>query len=419
MIERGLPYGYKKTLLGIIPQDWEIRYICDVGQVVTGSTPSTCDGTYWGVEYMFVTPADITDLKYVITTERQLSSKGFSISRKMPKGCILFTCIGSTIGKMAIAAMELTSNQQINAIICNDVYNDYLFYALSYQRNRIRLLAGEQAVPIINKSDFERIKIAVPPIEEQKKIAEVLSEWDKAIELQTKLIEKLELRKRALMQRLLTGRVRLNGFSDKWEKKRLSEVGAFLSSNTLSRDKLNKTQGIIQNIHYGDILIHYPTIVNPEQCQIPYINEDVIVTSDLLQDGDIVFADTAEDNTVGKAIEIVSVSTRQIVAGLHTIPFRPNKGLFAKQFLGYYVNSVSYQKQLGGLIQGIKVCSISKSSIKNTYLQIPSLGEQTAIAKVLIEADKEIEIERQKLSILHTQKRGLMQQLLTGKKRTI
>ena len=139
----------------------------------------------------------------------------------------------------------------------------------------------------------------------------------------------------------------------------------------------------------------------------------------LLQDGDIVFADTAEDNTVGKAIEIVNAKSRQIVAGLHTIPFRPNKGLFAKQFLGYYINSASYQKQLRALTQGIKVCSISKNSIKNTYLQIPSLAEQTAIAEVLISADKEIEIAKTKLSSLCNQKRGLMQQLLTGRKRVI
>ena len=409
--------GYKFSPLGIIPQEWEVKQICDVGKVITGSTPPTNDESCFGSEYMFVTPADIVGTKYIVDTERKLSTKGFSASRKMPKGCILFTCIGSTIGKMAIAATELTSNQQINAIICNDIDNDFLFYGLSYQQNRIRLLAGEQAVPIINKSDFKRIKIAVPPIEEQKKIAELLSEWDKAIELQTKLIEKLELRKRALMQRLFTGRIRLNGFSDKWKKKRLSEIGVFLSSNTLSREKLNKIGGHIQNIHYGDILIHYPTIVNPEYSQIPYVNRDVIVTSDLLQDGDIIFADTAEDNTVGKAIEIVNVKSRQIVAGLHTIPFRPNKGLFAKQFLGYYINSESYQKQLRALTQGIKVCSISKSSIKNTYLQIPSLAEQTAIAEVLISADKEIEIAKTKLSSLRNQKRGLMQQLLTGKKR--
>lgn len=125
----------------------------------------------------------------------------------------------------------------------------------------------------------------------------------------------------------------------------------------------------------------------------------------------------AEDNTAGKAIEIVNVKSRQIVAGLHTIPFRPRTGLFAKQFLGYYINSASYQRQLEGLIQGIKVCSISKSSIRNTYLQIPTLAEQTAIAEILITADREIKIEKNKLSTLQTQKRGLMQQLLTGRKK--
>ncbi|MDO4931725.1 MAG: restriction endonuclease subunit S [Prevotellaceae bacterium] len=215
-------HGYKTTSLGIFPQEWEVKQIRDIAKVVTGSTPPTNDDTYWGSEYLFVTPTDIGDAKYITDTERKLSLKGFSASRKLPQGSILFTCIGSTIGKMGIAPIDLTSNQQINAIICNEINIEFLFYRLLYQRNRIRLLAGEQAVPIINKSAFEKIQLVIPPIEEQKKIVAILSEWDKAIELQTKLIEKQELRKRALMQRLLTGRVRLNGHCGIWRKVKLN-----------------------------------------------------------------------------------------------------------------------------------------------------------------------------------------------------
>lgn len=409
-----IPQGYKSSSLGIIPKNWEVKKLGEFSTFFSGGTPKSDNTQYYNGSIPFIRSGEINRNK----TELFLSQEGFnnSSAKIVEEGDILYALYGANSGQCSLSKINGAINQ---AILCVRPKADRYYIMSVLQLNKEHYynsyLQGGQGN--LSGEIVSNYKIAVPPIEEQKKIVEVLSEWDKAIELQTKLIEKLELRKRALMQRLLTGRVRLNGFSDKWEKKRLSEVGVFLSSNTLSRDKLNKTQGFIQNIHYGDILIHYPTIVSPEQCQIPYINEDVIVTSDLLQDGDIVFADTAEDNTVGKAIEIVNVSIRQIVAGLHTIPFRPNKGLFAKQFLGYYVNSVSYQKQLEGLIQGIKVCSISKSSIKNTYLQIPSLGEQTAIAKVLIAADKEIKVERQKLSILHTQKRGLMQQLLTGKKR--
>ena len=96
---------------------------------------------------------------------------------------------------------------------------------------------------------------------------------------------------------------------------------------------------------------------------------------------------------------------------------RPNKGLFAPCFLGYYINSEAYHKKLLPLIQGIKVCSIGKLAIQNTLIAIPDVDEQNAIASVLVNADKEIGLTKEKLASLQSQKRGLMQQLLTGKKR--
>ena len=222
--KNNIPAGYKDSAVGIIPQEWEVKPVKDFGQVVTGNTPSTAEVSNYGDEYMFVSPADLSDdKKYILRTEKMLSSKGYAVSRKMPKGAILYTCIGSTIGKIGIASCELTSNQQINAVICND-NNEYLYYGLLFLTGRIKMLAGEQAVPIINKSDFERIKLAVPPMEEQRKSAEILGVWDEAIEKQSRLIEKLELRKRALMQRLLTGRTRLLGFTTPWQKVKLGAI---------------------------------------------------------------------------------------------------------------------------------------------------------------------------------------------------
>ena len=420
-----LPIGYKRTPLGVIPQEWEVLPL---------SVAFRIQGGYAFKSELFSTTGDIPVIRisnlpqnsrFVELSECVYYPSHIEICSQFTihKGDLLIAMSGATTGKTAIFNKSFNAylNQRVGVFrqTTNKILYSYLLSIIHSTLFKYKLqpllIAGAQ--PNISSNDIENMKFAIPPIQEQKKIAELLSEWDKAIELQTKLIEELELRKRALMQRLLTGRVRLNGFSDKWKKKRLSEIGVFLSSNTLSRDKLNKIGGHIQNIHYGDILIHYPTIINPAYTPIPYVNKDVIVNSDLLQDGDIVFADTAEDYTVGKAIEIVNVSVRQIVAGLHTIPFRPNKGLYAKQFLGYYINSASYQKQLRALTQGIKVCSISKSSIKNTYLQIPSLAEQSVIAEVLMSADAEIKIAKTKLSSLRNQKRGLMQQLLTGKKR--
>ena len=159
-----VPEGYKKTNIGIFPEEWDMKKVKNFGKVVTGNTPKTSDKENYGNHYLFVTPADLGASKYILNTDRKLSVKGFSISRKYPTGSVLFTCIGSTIGKMGIAAIELTSNQQINAIICNpENNNEFLYYELKRLSKKIRLLAGEQAVPIINKTQFETTKIISPP----------------------------------------------------------------------------------------------------------------------------------------------------------------------------------------------------------------------------------------------------------------
>lgn len=385
-----IPWRYKTIPLGIIPREWEIKQIRDIGKVVTGFTPPINDETYFGSEYMFVTPADIRDTKYITNTERKLSLKGFSVSRKLPKGSVLFTCIGSTIGKMAIAAIDLTSNQQINAIICKEIDNDYLFYELFYQRNYIRLLAGEQAVPIINKSTFERIRILVPPIEEQKKIAEILSEWDKAIELQTKLIEKLEMRKRALMQRLLTGRVRLNGYSVEWENVRLEQIISLAKGEQYNKVLLQKDD------------------------KYPVINGGIIPSG---------YTDkyNSEANTItisegGNSCGYVNLMTTRFWCGGHCYAVKEKDmvhKLFLYQLLKYH-EPIIMRLRVGSGLPNIQMKTLQKYR-----LRIPPFPEQANIASILITTDREIDLEKQRLSSLRTQKRGLMQQLLTGEKRIL
>lgn len=97
-----IPEGYKETVLGIIPKEWEVKRIKDIGTVVTGSTPSTSDMENYGNEYLFVSPVDLSGNKYIYNTEKKLSLKGYNLSRKIPTGAVLFTCIGSTIGKWVL-----------------------------------------------------------------------------------------------------------------------------------------------------------------------------------------------------------------------------------------------------------------------------------------------------------------------------
>ena len=339
-----------------------------------------------------------------------------------PKDTILVAMYGgfNQIGRTALLGIEATINQALSALICKEAVPSFVLAWLNCRVNDWkRYAASSRKDPNVTGTDVVKFPILIPPISEQNIIVSALSTWDSAIEKQSKLIEKLTLRKRALMQQLLTGKKRLPGFSGEWKEVKLGDIVTFQKNYAISREQLNVNDGVVYNIHYGDVLIKYSYIINCEKEVLPFINRNVYNDSmtDFVENGDIIISDTAEDETVGKTCEVQNVGNRKILAGLHTMLLRPNKGLFAPCFLGYYINSEAYHKKLLPLIQGIKVCSIGKLAIQNTLIAIPDVDEQNAIASVLVNADKEIGLTKEKLASLQSQKRGLMQQLLTGKKR--
>lgn len=419
-----IPQGYKATALGIIPQEWEVTRLEDLchNQGDYGINAPATDFSNELPTYLRITDID-DDGKFIIANKASVNNPN-SRSYHLKDGDIVFARTGATVGKTYLYNREDGDLVFAGFLIrfSPDQQKITPYYLKAYTNTSaywkwVKITSQRSGQPGINATEYCSLQIPVPPLAEQRKIAEVLGVWDEAIEKQARLIEKLALRKRGLMQRLLSAKLRLPGFSEPWEKVKLGDIGHFLSSNTLSRDCLNEQIGNIKNIHYGDILIKLPTIVDASFIHIPYVNDDVIVKSDYLKNGDIIFADTAEDYTVGKAIEIINIQAIPVTSGLHTIPFRPKSGIFVNRFLGYYVNSTDYRRQLQPLIQGIKVYSISKTALCKTTLKIPTLSEQTAIAEVLTAADREIELAKEKLERLRRQKRGLMQQLLTGKKR--
>ena len=204
-----------------------------------------------------------------------------------------------------------------------------------------------------------------------------------------------------------------------WEVKPFKNLGAFLRTNTLSRERMNNVEGLALNIHYGDVLVRYGEILDCSKSAIPWVNNNCQETrlGDRLRNGDIVISDTAEDYTVGKATEVCNVGDNCVLSGLHTMAFRPHKETFALCYLGYYFNSPAYRAQLYSLIQGIKVCSISKSAISNTYILVPPIEEQRKIAEILGVWDEAIEKQSRLIEKLELRKRALMQRLLTGRTR--
>jgi len=198
-----------------------------------------------------------------------------------------------------------------------------------------------------------------------------------------------------------------------WEIQTFEETFKILSNNTLSRENLNNRGGAVRNIHYGDILTQFSEVLKCNEVEIPYINDLSLLssTTQLLQDGDLIIADTAEDETVGKVTEVQGLGDGKLVAGLHTIPCRVKKGDFAPGWLGYYMNSHMYHDQIIPFITGIKVSSISKSAIAETLIVIPPVDEQKQIVKILSQIDILIQKEKKVAEKIMAAKRGCLSKM--------
>lgn len=203
--------------------------------------------------------------------------------------------------------------------------------------------------------------------------------------------------------------------NEQWKKMRFDQFFDMLPTNTLSRDKLNNQRGEYQNIHYGDVLIKYPYCLDCNVNDIPYINEGVRFNTAQVKNGDVIFADTAEDDTVGKCVEVLNVGDRKIVSGLHTYFCRP-KHEMAPGYLGYFLNSNHFHNQLLPYIAGSKVSSVNRTSIARTFIFYPeSLPAQHRIAAILSSADKVIASTQKVIAKYKQMKQGMMEDLLKPK----
>ena len=181
---------------------WKETTIGNMGEVITGSTPSTSRRDFYGGNFMFVSPADISDLRYVYETKTTLTEAGFAECRPIEKNSVLFVCIGS-IGKVAQCSRRCATNQQINSLVSSPAFfSDFCYYLLDRESKRIAELAGIQVLPIINKSLFASVKVTTPAFAEQQRIANCLSSLDAQLASQQLKITALKAHKWGLMQQL-------------------------------------------------------------------------------------------------------------------------------------------------------------------------------------------------------------------------
>ena len=263
-------------------------------------------------------------------------------------------------------------------------------------------------------------EVSLPSLEEQRKIGKLFDTLDNLITLHQRKFEKLTNVKKSMLEKMFPQNgssypeIRFKGFTDPWEQRKFDEVfDCTVPNNTLSRAELSYDEGTVLNVHYGDVLIKYGSVLDVQKDDIPRIPHRCRADFNgaLLQDGDVIIADTAEDETTGKACEIGNLQGSAIVSGLHTMVCRPRNRM-ALGYLGYYLNSNAYHHQLLPLMQGIKVLSLSRSNIQKTSVSYPiAVKEQQLIAYYFSQLDNLITLHQRELEKLQNIKKSMLEKM--------
>ena len=199
----------KKEIL--VSEEWEKNLVSDFGVIITGSTPDTKNSSYWDGNYPFYSPADFSENIYCSKTEKNITNQGLMTGRIIPQNSVMVTCIGSTIGKLALNSIRGITNQQINSVIVNNNHNyKFVYYLLQNNTTQIRNLASQTAIPIINKTSFSNLEFFAPKsLIEEDKIVSIIEQQDSLIESEQTNLAKLQNIKQGLMSDLLTGKIRV------------------------------------------------------------------------------------------------------------------------------------------------------------------------------------------------------------------
>ena len=380
-------------------------------------------------DYMLITGTDFIDgavnfdTCHYVERERYEQDKHIQIRN----GSILITKDG-TLGKVAYI-QGLTMPATLNAGVFNveikdenEVDNRYLFQYLKapFLMDYVDKKATGGTIKHLNQNILVDFPVVLPHKAEQEKIGEYFLAIDHLITLHQRKYDKLTNVKKSMLEKMFpqngsnAPESRFKGFTEAWEQRKFGEVfDCTVPNNTLSRAELSYDEGTVLNVHYGDVLIKYGSVLDVQKDDIPRIphrcREDF--NGALLQDGDVIIADTAEDETTGKACEIGNLQGSAIVSGLHTMVCRPRNRM-ALGYLGYYLNSNAYHYQLLPLMQGIKVLSLSRSNIQKTSVSYPSaMKEQQLIASYFSQLDHLITLHQRELEKLKNLKKACLEKM--------
>ena len=405
--------GYKQTKVGIIPEDWEIVKLGKLTTVETGKTPLRSNKQFWDNGTInWATTTEVNETYIVSTNEKITNQAVAELKMKiLPINTILLAMYGQgkTRGKVALLRIESTINQAFASIKPNKNYStNFIFNYLDKSYEKIRDLSHGSNQDNLNLDIVKALQIPLPPLKEQEKIAEILTTWDEAITKQTELLEAKELQKKALMQKLLSGEVRFDGFSDKWKEVRIDKLFDFKKGQELSKEKLEKN-GIFECILYGELYTTYSEVISEIKSKTN-IKEGIKSKID-----DILIPASTTTSAIDLAIASTIQKDNVLIGGDINI-LRKKTNNINGEFISKYLTHIK-KMEIAKYAQGITIIHLYSKDFKHLKIQLPSLPEQQKIAEVLSLADDEINLLKNELEELKLQKKALMQKLLTGQVR--
>ena len=391
--------------------EWKKCIIQDYGEVITGNTPPTSNSEYYNNgSYLWASPADLGIGKKINDTKTKLSLLGFKKTRVIPQGSILVTCIGSTIGKMGMATETMSSNQQINSIVVNEKNNnDFVYYAISHAFPRYLSEVGVQAVPILSKSNFEKLPNYTTSRNEQDKIGYFLNLLDERIATQNKIIEDLKKLKSAIIDKTFcypnesSPQKRFIGFTEEWHLVHLSDI-----CQRVRTKNFNTQCTLVLTIaaQFG--------LVSQEEFFNKSVASDNLEGYYLLRKGDFAYNKSYSGDYAWGAVKRLEYFSEGVLSPLY-ICFRPDTARIDSDFLAHYFESKKWYKGIADIAgEGARnhgLLNLSVIDYFKTLHRIPSIQEQKVIANVLNKLTSKMSIEKNLYDDLLLQRQHLLQQM--------
>jgi type I restriction enzyme S subunit len=407
-----IPEGYKASAIGLIPIDWDLMHFEQVADIDNLTLKSS---TEKGYRFNYISLSDVDSDEFKIETKLQIFETAPSRARRIvSKGDVLMSTVRPNLQGFSIIKGEvndLIASTGFAVITCTNCHNEYLFHYLfssGFSKQLYQLIVGSN-YPAINSSDVKRLKLPVPSSKEQKAIAIALSLMDDNINKTNQLISKKEVQKKALMQQLLTGKKRLKGFDGEWKESKLGNI----FERVTRRNAENNANVVTISAQRGFVL------------QRDFFNKtiasEILDAYFLVERGEFCYNKSYSNGYPWGATKRLNNLDKAVVTTLYICFKLSNPKENSGDFFEHYFEYGSLEKGLmkiaheGGRAHGL--LNVTAPDFFNLKITIPDYNQQTAISRVLQTADKEIKLLKAKADKLKEQKKGMMQVLLTGKKR--